>query len=78
MTIPSGPLRENLEAIKRAQVVIINGEKNNLFEEKIHNYSNKIKIYYSQYVPSNLEQLKGKNLYAFAGIGNPSNFFPIT
>ena len=34
MTIPSGPLRENLEAIKRAQVVIINGEKNNLFEEK--------------------------------------------
>ena len=34
MTIPSGPLRENLEAIKRAQVVIINGEKNNLFEEE--------------------------------------------
>ncbi len=77
MTIPSGPLRENLEAIKRAQVVIINGEKNNLFEEKIHNYSNKIKIYYSQYVPSNLEQLEGKNLYAFAGIGNPSNFFQL-
>tara|TARA_Y200000002_G_C22533385_1_gene600738 strand:- start:6 stop:935 length:930 start_codon:yes stop_codon:yes gene_type:complete len=77
MTIPSGPLRESFEGIKKAQVIIINGEKNNLFEEKIRNYSSKIKIYYSQYIPSNLEQLKGKNLYAFAGIGNPSNFFKL-
>ena len=77
MTIPSGPLRESFEGIKKAQVIIINGEKNNLFEKKIRNYSNKIKIYYSQYIPSNLEQLKGKNLYAFAGIGNPNNFFKL-
>tara|TARA_Y100000996_G_scaffold411412_1_gene395516 strand:- start:766 stop:1695 length:930 start_codon:yes stop_codon:yes gene_type:complete len=77
MTIPSGPLRENLEAVKRAQIIIINGEKNNFFEEKVCNYSDKIKIYYSQYVPSNLEQFKGKNLYAFAGIGNPNNFFKL-
>ena len=32
---PSGPLRENLNAIKRAQIVIINGEENLEFETKL-------------------------------------------
>ena len=33
--MPSGPLREGLSALKNADVVIINGNKDNTFEEKI-------------------------------------------
>ena len=77
MTLPSGPLRENINAIKRTQIVLINGSKNQLFEEKILSISNKVKIFYSKYLPENIEEFKNKNLFAFAGIGNPKNFFKL-
>ena len=35
--IPAGPLRESLNAIQRADCIIINGDKNLEFEEKILN-----------------------------------------
>ena len=77
LTLPAGPLRENMNAIKRTQIVLINGSKNELFEEKILSISNKVKIFYSKYLPENIEEFKNKNLFAFAGIGNPSNFFKL-
>ena len=77
MTLPSGPLRENINAIKKAQIVLINGNKDKLFEEKILSISNKVKIFYSKYLPENIEEFKNKNLFAFAGIGNPRNFFKL-
>ncbi len=72
---PSGPLRENLNAIKRAQIVIINGEENLEFETKLKKINSKINIFYSKYKLSNLEDFRDKNILAFAGIGNPENFF---
>ncbi len=75
MTIPSGPLRENINAIKKAQIILINGEKNQLFEKKILSISNELEIFYSKYLPTNIENLKNKKIFAFAGIGNPNNFF---
>tara|TARA_B100001996_G_scaffold379821_1_gene366174 strand:- start:1728 stop:2657 length:930 start_codon:yes stop_codon:yes gene_type:complete len=77
MTLPSGPLREGMNAIKKTQIVIINGNKNELFEKKILNISKKVKIFYSKYLPINIEEFKGKKLFAFAGIGNPDNFFKL-
>ena len=77
MTLPSGPLRESISEIKRAQIVIINGLKNQPFENMILNISNKIKIYYSKYTLLNKEQFVNKKLFAFAGIGNPNNFFSL-
>ncbi len=77
MTLPSGPLRESINAIKKTQIVIINGNENKLFEEKILSISNKVKIFYSNYLPENIEEFKNKNLFAFAGIGNPNNFFKL-
>jgi tetraacyldisaccharide 4'-kinase len=77
MTLPSGPLRERFHSIKRAHIVMILGDKNELFEKKIINISNKIKIYYSKYLPVNISQFRNKKLLAFAGIGNPNNFFQI-
>jgi len=77
LMFPAGPLREDLSSLKRAQIVIINGKKNTSFEEKILNVSKNIKIFYSKYLPKNIEQFKNKKLFAFAGIGNPNNFFEL-
>ena len=77
LVLPAGPLRERLNSLERAQIVIINGEKNKIFEEKILNISKNIKIFYSEYLPINIEQFKNKKLFAFAGIGNPNNFFEL-
>ena len=70
MTLPAGPLRESINAIKKTQIVLINGSKNKLFEDKILSISNKVKIFYSKYLIENIEEFKNKNLFAFAGIGN--------
>ena len=77
--IPSGPLREKLNAIIRANCIIINGQKNLEFEKKLYkNMGNKkLHIFYSKYKIKNIEKLKNKTITAFAGIGNPSNFFDL-
>ena len=77
MTLPSGPLREKLSSIKNSQIVVINGNSNEIFEEQIKSISNNIDIYYSDYLPTNLNQFTDQNLLAFAGIGNPDNFFKL-
>tara|TARA_Y100000591_G_scaffold327817_1_gene353038 strand:- start:844 stop:1770 length:927 start_codon:yes stop_codon:yes gene_type:complete len=77
MTLPSGPLREKLESINRAKIILINGRKNVDFENKIRAISNNLKIYYSNYNPINIEEFKNKKILAFAGIGNPINFFKL-
>jgi len=38
MTLPSGPLRENMNALKKTQIVLINGNKDNEFEKKNSKY----------------------------------------
>ena len=75
LTIPSGPLREELTALRKANCVIINGEKNVTIEKKIFEKNKKIKIFYSKYVAQNIDNFKNKNIISFAGIGNPINFF---
>ena len=75
LVIPSGPLREPLSSLKRAHCVVINGNKNINIENIILKYNNKIKIFYTEYLPRNIEELKNKKITAFAGIGNPENFF---
>lgn len=73
--LPSGPLRENLNSLIEANIVLINGKKDNNFENKILEINKNIEIFYSYYKPENTDQFKNKELLAIAGIGNPENFF---
>ena len=75
--IPSGPLRESIKSIKRADCIVINDNKNEQFENKINNINKNVKIFYSKYKIINLDKFKNKKIVAFAGIANPSNFFEL-
>ena len=44
-TIPSGPLRDSLSALRKADCVVINGKKNKGIENKIFSKNDKIKIF---------------------------------
>ena len=77
LTIPSGPLRENLSSLKRANCVVINGEKNADIEKKILSKNSEIKIFYAKYRAKNINEFQNKKVIAFAGIGNPENFFDL-
>ena len=75
LVIPSGPLREGLAALKRANCAIINGEKNTDIEKRILSHNKEIKIFYTKYKAQNIDEFKNKKVTGFAGIGNPVNFF---
>ena len=75
MLIPSGPLRENLSALKRADCVFINGKKNVDTENEIYSKNKEIKIFYTEHKSQNISEFRNKKVIAFAGIGNPINFF---
>ena len=77
LTIPSGPLRESLSTIKKCQIIFLNGKKNRSFEKLILSISKNTNIYYTKYSPVNIEKYINRKFIAFAGIGNPDNFFDL-
>ena len=77
LRIPSGPLRENLSSLIRANCVIIYGKKNDNIEKKILEKNKSLKIFYAKYNAENINSFKNKKVICFAGIGNPINFFEL-
>ena len=77
LVLPSGPLREGLNSLKHANIILINGIKDKTFENKILDINKNFKIFYTNYRPINIEKFKNKGFIALAGIGNPNNFFDL-
>ena len=75
--IPSGPLREKIESLKKYDVVFLNGRNENSKSiiEIIHKKNSNIKIFDSYYEINNFNELKINSKYLiFSGIGDPSSF----
>ena len=77
LVLPAGPLREKLNSLKDADVILINGKKNIDFEKKILKINNNLEIFYSSYKPIDIDQFKEQKLFVIAGIGNPDNFIKL-
>ena len=77
LTIPSGPLRENIKNIKKYKNVFLNGNDENLEEIKkfISKIDSNINIYQGKYIPKNMEDFNiGDKFLVFSGIGNHKTF----
>ena len=77
MTLPSGPLRENINNLKNYEHVFINGNLENLEEIKkqIFKINSQINIYFGIYEPINIAEFKKDDKYiVFSGIGNHKTF----
>ena len=75
--IPAGPLRENLKSLKKYDGVFLKdvNEKSNEIIKLIKSINSEIKIFITEYKPTNLKQFNLKdNFLIFSGIGNPENF----
>ena len=66
-----------MNALKDINVVLINGDRDLLFEKKILAINKNIEIFYSHYKPENIDRFKNSKLLAIAGIANPENFFEL-
>ena len=73
--LPAGPLREKLSSLRRANIIMTNGEKNIEFELKLKKYNSNLKFFYFDYNLKKFDEFKNRKLIAFAGIGNSINFF---
>ena len=77
LTIPSGPLRENLQKLKKYNNVFLtgNGENTENIKNCILNIDPNINIYEAKYIPLNINEFKKIEKYlAFSGIGNHKTF----
>jgi len=74
--LPAGPLRENISAIKKYDLIFINGERKNYkLLSKLKSINKKSRIFEGKYKPLNLKNFNLKKKYLmFCGIGNPNEF----
>ena len=75
--IPSGPLRESLDALKYADCIMIKGKKDQKKERQLLNYNKKLQFFYFDYNIEIDNSIRKKKFIAFTGIGNPESFFEL-
>lgn len=78
--LPAGPLREPvLKALERADAVIIAGEDTWGVRFYLQRHQKDLPILTGKFVPNPTQaaKLKGRKVFAFAGIGNPQKFYDL-
>ena len=77
LTIPAGPLRENINNIKNYDHIFLNGNLENIEDltKEINKINSNINIHLGKYEPINLNEFDiNKNYLVFSGIGNHQTF----
>ena len=75
LRLPSGPLRERLESLKKYDAVFIIGRNRDYeFLKKIKSINATIPIFYGEYISTNFKKFKKKKNIVFSGIGSPQSF----
>ena len=75
LRLPSGPLRESINNLKKYDAVFITGRlKNKEFLNKIKNINPNIRIFNGEYESTNFYRYKKHKYLTFSGIGNPIGF----
>ena len=77
LTLPSGPLRENINNLKSYKNVFLNGNEESLIaiKEQIKRINPNININSGKYTPLNIGEFdKDQNYLVFSGIGNHKTF----
>ena len=73
MTIPAGPLREDINNLKYYKNIFLNGNLENLekLKKEIYKINPNLNIYLGKYEPLNINEFEiGKSYFLFSGIGN--------
>ena len=77
LTIPSGPLRENINNLKKYNHIFLNGNSENLemIIKKISEINLNSTVHIGEYIPLNIDEFDKRDSYiVFSGIGNHSTF----
>ena len=77
LTLPSGPLRENINSLKFYENVFLNGNEESLItiKEQIKKINPNMNINSGKYIPLNIGEFdKEQNYLVFSGIGNHKTF----
>jgi len=77
LTLPSGPLRENISNLKSYENVFLNGNEENLIaiKEQIKKINPSMNINSGKYTPLNISEFdKNQSYLVFSGIGNHKTF----
>ena len=77
MTIPAGPLRENINKIKNYDHIFLNGNLEDIeyLTKEINKINPNTNIHLGKYEPINLDKFKKEKKYlVFSGIGNHQTF----
>ena len=77
LTIPAGPLRENINNLKKYHHVFLNGNLENLdsIKKQVLDINPNINLHIGKYVPLDIQKFnKNDNYIVFSGIGNHETF----
>ena len=77
LTIPAGPLRQNINSLKSYKHVFLNGNLENLenIKRRIFEINPNINFHIGKYIPLNINEFNKDNKYlVFSGIGNHKTF----